>query len=451
MKPSPRFLALLTAALGGLLPCSMLAQTKPPSSAIFSYSYTTNPAANTLGGIKPDATYTDNHLFGLQIPFQGLFGAAGVSGNINLSFLDRNGQSLSAIAVGNQFTVQQIYGGQTVIYYALNVMANIEPINTTLRLGRMSTGDVFATDPIYWLYMNNAICGNPQSLIVNTRSGFSAYPTATWGAAATTQWGDNLALNLGVYQAANIDVAVTHGLDWSISPSDGVLLIAQLDLNRKQVSPASRHIAQLTQAATPVGSRFKGEQAPRGSAPSASASPLAVSQPPGEAIETNAFVGTFLSLHPQQGFGASPGAQSVYGAYVHVDRVLYREPQNGQQGLTAWASASLVPQENVAKLPGQVNAGLIYRGLFPSRDNDLSMIGIFAGRFSNDYLATTAAAATNPVTSLPGYELVIELDHRFALSASAYIQPNVQVVVNPGGTGSLPTSLVVGVQAGFSF
>ena len=34
--------------------------------------------------------------------------------------------------------------------------------------------------PIYWLYMNNGIDGNPQALPVNTQ--FSAYPWAVWAA-----------------------------------------------------------------------------------------------------------------------------------------------------------------------------------------------------------------------------------------------------------------------------
>ena len=431
---------LVVAAVAGMLSFSAAAAlADAPEKPSWSYSYTTNPAGNTLGGIKPWATYTDNHLFGLQIPYTGLFGHG--KGNLNLSFLDRNGQNLSAIAVGNQFTVQQIYGGQTIIYYALNLTTQFEPLNTTVRLGRMSSGDVFATDPIYWLYMNNAICGNPQSLIVNTNSGFSAYPTAVWGGTVTSQFSENVGLNLGVFQVANVDVSLTHGLDWSITANDGVMLIAQVDLNRKRSSGSSRHIAQLTQAIIPVGSKLRGNLPPLSTD----------NQPGGERIDTNAFAGAFLSLQPELGFGSAAGSQSVAGAYVHVDRELYREPHTSKQGLTAWASASLVPQQNVAKMPGQLNGGLIYTGLFPSRDNDLSMLGVFGGRFSGDYLSTTPTAATTPVSNMPGYELVIELDHRFVLSPSTSIQPNLQIVVSPGGTGSLPTALVVGAQAGLNF
>jgi len=404
----------------------------------WSYSYTTNPAANLLGGIKPDVTYTDNHLLSLRVPYSGLFG--GAKGSINFSLLDRNGQNLSADAVGNQFTVQEIYGGQTVIYYALNVVAEFDRLNTVVRLGRMSTGELFATDSIYWLYVNNAICGNPQSLIVNTNSGFSAYPAAKWGGAMTSRFGRDVALHFGVFQIADVDVTKTHGLDWTIDGKDGVFLIAQLDLNRKE---KRGHPSPVLQSS-------------RSGRSAASLPSEVILSPFGESsslepIETNAFTGMFLSLKSQQGWGGMSGAESVYGFYAHVDRQVFREPDAALQGLYAWAAASLTPQGSVAKMPAQLNGGLIYTGLFPGRDDDLSMLGLFGGRFSADYLATTDAATRTPLSTMPGYELVIELDHRFVLSPSTYIQPNLQIVVNPGGTGTIPGSLVVGVQAGVSF
>jgi porin len=50
----------------------------------------------------------------------------------------------------------------------------------SVKIGRFATGDDFASSPIYWLYMNNGIDGNPQALPVNTQ--FSAYPWAVWAA-----------------------------------------------------------------------------------------------------------------------------------------------------------------------------------------------------------------------------------------------------------------------------
>ena len=88
MRPSLKIFACLTAGFGGLAPFPAPAQAQPATAPTWSYSYTTNPAGNVLGGIKPDVTYTDNHLFGLQVPYRTLFGISGLNGNFNFSFLD---------------------------------------------------------------------------------------------------------------------------------------------------------------------------------------------------------------------------------------------------------------------------------------------------------------------------------------------------------------------------
>ena len=165
----------------------------------------------------------------------------------------------------------------------------------------------------------------------------------------------------------------------------------------------------------------------------------------------NAFAGAFLNLYQMPGFGAAPDSSSVYGFYLHLDRELYHKPRTPGQGLRAWAAASLILQPNVARLPLQLNGGLVYTGLIPARDRDLTTLGRFPGRFSRDYLLNTPSAAQAPVSAMPGYELVMELDHRFVVSPSIDIQPNLQIVVNPAGTGSLATALVLAAQAGIRF
>jgi carbohydrate-selective porin OprB len=45
---------------------------------------------------------------------------------------------------------------------------------------------------------------------------------------------------------------------------------------------------------------------------------------------------------------------------------------------------------------------------------------------------------------------VIELGYRRRLSSKVFLQPNLQLVINPSGL-SIPTALVMGFQAGLSF
>ena len=48
-------------------------------------------------------------------------------------------------------------------------------------------------------------------------------------------------------------------------------------------------------------------------------------------------------------------------------------------------------------------------------------------------------------------EMVFEIGHRVQLTKYAYIQPDVQFIRTPGGSGRIDNALVLGVQAGVSF
>ncbi len=56
------------------------------------------------------------------------------------------------------------------------------------------------------------------------------------------------------------------------------------------------------------------------------------------------------------------------------------------------------------------------------------------GQFSNDYANSVSAQGGGS----PDYELVFEAGYRVQLNKWAYIQPDVQWVIQPGGTGDIP-------------
>jgi len=90
---------------------------------------------------------------------------------------------------------------------------------------------------------------------------------------------------------------------------------------------------------------------------------------------------------------------------------------------------------NIAKLPFQVNGGLVYRGLIPARDDDYACFGVVYGKFSRNFARTVANAGEGD----PKYELVFEWNYKIQLTKFAFVQPDVQWVINPGGTNRIPT------------
>ena len=73
-------------------------------------NYTNNIAGNPVGGQSAGFTYCDNITFGLELDLERIIGWKG--GHLTVSGLNRDGSNLSQENIGNQFTVQQVFGGQ---------------------------------------------------------------------------------------------------------------------------------------------------------------------------------------------------------------------------------------------------------------------------------------------------------------------------------------------------
>jgi porin len=392
-----------------------------------SASYTNNIAGNPVGGMTQSFAYADNFSFGMQLDFEKLIKWQGLT--LTVSALDRNGSNLSARNIGNQFTVQQVYGTETVVFYALVLEQRLLEDKLGIKLGRFSTGDDFASSPLYWLYMNNGIDGNPQALPVNTA--FTSYPASVWGARLRVDPSPEWFAMGGIYQATSLNLYRDHGLDWSINNSDGVLMIGQ-------VGWTPEFFKKPAAASKPSDGKSLAEgKTVRPVSPDAGMQGL-----PG-----HYWFGAYYSPWQFAQFGSTETASNSYGFYWHADQMVWQEEPGSDQGLTLWSAFVLSPQQNISKLPFQVNSGIVYKGLVPARDHDTTMLGFGYGNFSDDYAGTVAATGAGT----PSYEIALEAGYRIQVTKFAYIQPNVQWIINPGGTGNIPNALVLGAQMNVTF
>lgn len=137
-----------------------------------------------------------------------------------------------------------------------------------------------------------------------------------------------------------------------------------------------------------------------------------------------------------------------WGIYFLADQTLYREndvdDDPARQGLAGFFRAAYAPPErNLA--PFGVDAGLVYKGLFPTRDWDT-----FGVAFSYLELSDEIADAQRFINSfVPGaagvpvdYEAVLEVSYRAQLTAWWTLQPDLQYVMHPGGSKQLDNALV---------
>lgn len=163
-----------------------------------------------------------------------------------------------------------------------------------------------------------------------------------------------------------------------------------------------------------------------------------------------------------------------YALYWQVDQMLFREPapgpeaatdgksfaigkdlkeperaapKFGDQGLYLFSFLSFAPKYNNV-MPFYFHAGLVYKGLIPSRDAD--QLGIVFGYGNYSYYKILAE--NDRGTSVhQTYEAVLEFDYRLQLNKFAYLQPFLQYLIRPNGTGLVENATVLGLQMGVIF
>jgi porin len=398
---------------------------------IFAY-YTTDIAGNPIGGRKEGGfTYTDDFFFGVNLYLEKLVGWKGAK--ITVSGINRDGHSVTDRYVGSIYNSQQDYGGQATFLYQVTLEQALMDDKFSIKLGRFSASDDFNNSPLYGLYMNNGINGDIRNVLFDTQ--FSAYPFATWAAQTTIKPTKEITIKGGVFQTTdNVFDRNNHGVDWSIGRHDGVFLIGQVEwapmLFKKTVANCVT------------------EDAGKGSTDSKKQVTSTTTAMQEEGLPGHYIFGG--SFSPWEGFNQFRNAgktENSYGVYAHADQMVYREKSGGDEGLTLWTAAAYYPQENISIVPFQVNAGIVYQGLIPTRDNDKTIFGVIYGHFSRDY--SRNLEETNGRTA--NYELVLEAAYRFQLTKFAYIQPDVQGIIRPRGTGHIPDALVAGAQMGVVF
>lgn len=379
----------------------------------FDSYYVTNIAGNPTGGRKSGGfTYTDNFYLGMSLDLEKLVGWEDAT--FAISAVNRDGRSLTEEYVGSQYNSQQVFGGQNLFLYNVTLEQKFWDNKASLKVGRFGASDDFNTSSLYGLYMSNGIDGNIRNVLFDTQ--FSAYPFATWAARLrldpTPEWN----AQIGVFQTwTDIFDRGHNGLDWNIRSDDGVFLIAQVGwtpvLGTKEIRDEKGGVVH-------------------------------------KGLPGHYWFGA--SYSPWTGypkFGESELAGDSYGFYAHADQMVYQEHAGTDQGLTLWLATALYPQEEISIIPYQLNVGAIYKGLIPSREKDLTILGVIYGNFSNRYADTIEATGAGR----PEHETVIEVGYRIQLTKFAYIQPDLQWIINPGGTGNIPDALVIGAQIGITF
>jgi porin len=365
--------------------------------------YTSIVAANVSGGVRQDGPeYAQDVNPGVTLDMHKLVGWDDAT--ININGVDRIGHTIRP-DVGSIYDPVQIYGGQTYTLYNVTLEQRFLDDKAAIKIGRLSPGDDFAESPLYNYYVNNGIDGQIRAVIDDTR--FKTYPFPVWGARLRFDPDPQFNLQTGLFEAPDrIADPANHGIDFALNSHDGILLVEQLGW-------------------TPT----FGEAGPHTGLPG------------------HYFAGGWWSNADYPQFDTTQRTHVSYGFYAHGDQMVYRPAPGSDVGLTLFGTAAYAPQPNISIIPFQLSGGALYQGLVPDRSNDMSILGVIWGTFSNDYANTIEPTFGARATS----EVDLELGYRFQLNPFAYAQPDLQYVVQPGGTGAIPNAFILAAQFGLTF
>ncbi|MGL6160793.1 carbohydrate porin [Microbulbifer sp.] len=354
-------------------------------------------ASNVAGGIRSETNYAGDLFTGINLDLERLIGWQDTV--FTLSATNKHGSDITP-SVGSQYSVMQVVGGQTTFLYNVTLEKGFADDDILVKFGRMTAGDDFVGSPFYTYSLNNAVNGQIRAVLFD--GVMTAYPFAVWGGRVKAKPAEDHTLQVGLFQLTDdMFDPDKHGLDFGFSSDDGVSIFLQYDWTPK----------------------FKGRPA--------------------------RFYG---GLNQNFGFDMdkfnSPDTLDRFTRfYGGADYQFCSEAPGSEEGLYLFATLAYTSREEVAIMPVQSSLGVHYKGLFAERPDDRTVFFVTYGQFSDDYSDEQVAAGGSEVD----YEMVFELGHRIQVAPYAYIQPDIQFIKNPGGTGRIADATVLGVQFGISF
>jgi porin len=215
-----------------------------------------------------------------------------------------------------------------------------------------------------------------------------------------------LAVQLGVYDA-NPNFNGKYGTDFDLSFDDGVLVLAELDLTLR-----------------------------RGAGPAAL---------PGH-VKLGGYYDSGRFVRLIDGRAGDLAGDPVYGnggVYAGIDQKILDFGAAGEgRGLIPFVVLTGAPQGDINLVPFYVNGGLIAKGPWAARPNDSAQFGFIYG----DFTAVPGGTDATGDGPLMTYEAVLEWSYLIQVTPWLQVQPDVQYVIRPGGTGAIADALVLGAQ-----
>ena len=426
------FAASLYAAACALAPAQSLPVPSPSPSpsqraVVLGGHYVGEFAGNSSGGIARGTAYASELMVSGTFHLAQSIGKG--LGDVRVILTAREGSSLSANAVGNVFTVQEIYGdGLTPRLTELSYDQPFGGGKGDLYAGRINTENDFAASSVYWggvslycTYQNNGICGTPIAAPID--SGYVAYPSSAWGARIKLRPAPWFYVEAGAYEV-NPEIGLRgNGFKLSTTGDTGTFLPLETGLTQSDSG------GNLT-GTLKLGGYYDTSLAP--TAQSQVAHFLAPENPALEFVPNETYRGRF-------------------GFWLLFDKLVAGDAGRDRRGLALFGGLEYGDPQT-SELSFFADAGVVAHGTFSGRDGDTASFGFAYGNFNPRMRALETSLLdygfTVPVT---GQEKILELNYGAQVAPWLTLRPGLQYVIDPSGERTIPDALVWGFQGVASF
>jgi len=393
-------------------------------------------AANLSGGLPLGGTarqrgtaLSSEFGFGFDADF-GKIAAGSGAGILHFLLTTRFGSNLSAEAIGNLASVEEIYGdGQTTRITYLDYEQPLLQKRLDLRVGKYNQQGDFIAGSTYWggnlycFYQNNNICGTPAGIPINNgvvsngSEGYTYYPSSQWGARLKVNVSKNFYAQAAAIQGNPIVNNQDGGLYLGFNGGTGTELPVEFGLTlRNGAGDLTGNVR--------VGGYYDTSNVEDFASRATGAITLSPFETTPAGLASNA--AAIATIPTRYVRGSS-------GAYVQMDRLIEGSSVAGKTGTVLFASFEYSdPQTSL--LSTMFDIGVVRRGTFPGRNADTLAFG-FASDDYNVRLQALERTLQSDGFAVPNtvQDQVLELTYGFQATPWFIVRPGMQYVINPGG------------------
>jgi porin len=392
--------------------------------------------ANPTGGIRQLAIYQGLVTASLKLDLNKI--AAWPGASFYVDGYQISGRGLSRNAIGNLLAVSTIEALPSTRLHDLWLQQDFLDGQASFRIGQIAFDDEFYISQYSAIFMNSTF-GCPDSFSNDLPSAGPCYPFAVPGARFRVAPTNNLTLSAAVFSGnpapggpGDPQVRNSSGTNFLIGEG-GFMPLVELAYSFDEEPISSLQLSDVKVGAWYHTGEFPDQRR--------DSSRLSLANP------------------ASNGIPAAHG--SNFGAYLVVDKMLWRRPDTATQGLAAFLRLGYAPPDrNLFSF--EVDAGLTFKGLFPNRELDVLGVGAvygrigYARRLDRDQVLFTGIG--RPIRD---YEAALEITYEARIAPWWVLQPDLQLVFHPGGFIAasppapigqpIPNALVIGLRSVITF